>query len=96
MNCVLPTSLYSESSGSNQPPVTHVTVLEDLPGDADVTDLDAVCLPLLVAKKGDTIEVVDRYSSTVWVGVVGDRQGAFRLNKRVVSYRVPKSHRNEI
>ena len=60
---------------------TYVTVLVDMVAQSiDGPEVDRICQPLLVAKKGDKIEVVDRYAHDVWVGVVGTRQGAFRLN----------------
>jgi hypothetical protein len=84
MNRALPSTSHSISSGSKQCSITHVTVLEDLPSNDDDANLDVTCRPLLVAKKGETIEVVDKYSNTIWVGVLGDRQGAFKLDRNVV------------
>jgi hypothetical protein len=87
MNSSLPSTSYSYQvpSGSKLRSITHVTVLEDLPSTTDDADLDAICRPLLIAKQGQTIEVVDQYSSSVWVGIVDDRQGAFKLDMSVVS-----------
>jgi len=80
-------------SSTNRRPITYVNVLADLKpsGFEDYADMDEICRPPLEAKKGEIIEVVDRYSNTIWIGSVKDRQGAFRIDETVVS---PVYHRN--
>ncbi|KIM25706.1 hypothetical protein M408DRAFT_331056 [Serendipita vermifera MAFF 305830] len=67
-------------------PVTFAIVLVDLLADRDaghVPEIERICLPLLTATKGERIRVVDRYSPEIWIGSIGNRQGAFKLDETV-------------
>lgn len=65
--------------------ITYVTAVIDLTTSASQDPPpEPICLPLLEAKKDEQIEIVDRYSPSIWVGLIAGRQGAFLLDHTVV------------
>lgn len=80
---------------SGEPPVyaaeltsiTYVTAVVDLTtSEGHNPIIESIYLPLLEAKKGERIEVVNRCSPSIWIGLIAGRQGAFTLDHTVVRF----------